>query len=195
MFRFNRIINIKSKFAIKHNSTMPILSYIKDKGTAIPFANLILKPDEYQRYVLYTNLKKGNVEWLREHIKDYPLKTEERETIVTYIKGLKEQPYSVPNLVMSYVATSFGLNTLYYSVTGVLLPTLSIISSPILLSQFSAFLSGLTSAGLIGFNVIGSASIGYGLTIFANELRSPYFNYDEMLRICNDDKTTKLLSN
>lgn len=171
---------------VRYNTTVPFLSYIKDKGTDIPFAKNILKKDEYDRYVLYTQLKKGNVEWLRDHIKDYPLKSEERETIVSYIKGLKEQPYSVPNLAMGYVTTSFGLNTLYYSVTGVFIPVLA---TPVLSSQYLVFLSGLTSMGIIGLDIFGICSVVYGLKIFANELRSPYFNYDEMLRICNDDKT------
>lgn len=188
MLNFRKSLNNK---LIRYNSSVPFLSYIKDKGTDIPFAKNILKTDEYDRYVLYTQLKKGDVEWLREHIKYYPLKTEERETIVSYIKGLKEQPYSVPNLAMSYITTSFGLNTLYYSFAGVFVPVLPILSSPILSAQYSAFLSGVTGIGLIGLDILGVMSVTYGLKIFANELRSPYFNYDEMLRICNNDKTTQ----
>jgi hypothetical protein len=178
-----RIVKNTFTTTIRHNPAVPFLSYIKDKGTQIPFARQILKEDEYERYQLYTELKKGNVDWLREHVKTRPFKKEEKETVISYIKGLKDQPYSIPNIAMGYFSSSFGFNAIYYSISGVFLP---IISAPAWQSDYLQYLSHITGMGSIAVDAFGVSCIFFGLRIIANELRSPYFNYDEMLRICNE---------
>jgi len=50
------------------------------------------------------------------------------------------------------------------------------------------FLGNLTTTGSVILDGVGLYSIYYGLKIIANEMRSPYFNYDEMLRICEKTK-------
>lgn len=63
----------------RSNSTIPtILSYMKDKGTEIPFAHKLLTHDEFERYTLYTKVKKGDYIWLIEHIDQNPLQQEEK---------------------------------------------------------------------------------------------------------------------
>jgi hypothetical protein len=159
------------------------LSYVKDKGTEIPFAHKILKDDEYERYVLYTKVKKGDYVWLKEHLKTNPLQNEEKETMVKYINGLKEQPYSVPNIGIGYVSAWFGFSSIYYSVTGVLVPLLANTTAN---SYYLSFLSQMTTTDSIALDCVGVCSIIYGFRIITNELRSPYYHYDEMLRICSE---------
>jgi hypothetical protein len=156
---------------------------MKDKGTEIPFAHKILAKDEFERYTLYTKVKKGDYLWLKSYVQENPLQPEEKTTIIKYINGLKEQPYSVPNLGIGYIATWFGINSIYYSTTGVLIPMLA----PVQIDQhYLQFLGHLTTTGSIVLDCVGLYSIYYGLRIVANELRSPYYHYDEMLRICNE---------
>jgi len=176
---------LKNNQQIRKNSNLPtILSYIKDKGTEIPFAHKILTSDEYERYILYTKVKKGDCNWLKSYVEKNPLQPEEKTTIIKYINGLKEQPYSIPNLGISYISVWFGINSIYYSVTGVLIPILG--NNAIINQENLQFLNNLT-AGSVVLNFIGAYSIYYGLKISANELRSPYFHYDEMLRICQNN--------
>jgi hypothetical protein len=168
-----------SKIQVRHNSSLPpILTYIKDKGTEIPFASKLLTEEEYTRYILYRQVKKGNYKWLKEYVKLNPLMEEEKQTIVKYIHDLKGQPFSVPNLGIGYICTSFGTNTIYYSATGALLNNFGIFKiNPMIM--------------LTCMDCIGLYSIYYGLKLISNELRSPYYNYEEMLRICNSDETKK----
>jgi hypothetical protein len=39
---------------------VPFLSYCKDKSTPIPFAHKLFKQAEYEKYLLFTELEKGN---------------------------------------------------------------------------------------------------------------------------------------
>lgn len=182
-----RTLFVPNKFKrtlCRNNSTLPaVLSYMKDKGTEIPFANKILTKDEFERYTLYTRVKKGDYVWLKSYVQENPLQLEEKATIVKYINGLKEQPYSVPNLGIGYISTWFGINSIYYSVTKVLIP---ILGGTVIDEYYLQFLSQMTTTGFIILDCIGAYSIYYGLKIVANELRSPYYHYDEMLRICNE---------
>lgn len=185
----------------RYNSTIPtILSYMKDKGTEIPFAKKFLAEDEYERYTLYTRVKKGDYEWLKTYVNENPLQQEEKTTITKYIQGLKEQPYSVPNLGIGYITIKFGLSSIYYSVTGVLIPLLGAPLDQTLQHQIKntihnaiteyhlQVLSNMTTTGSIILDCVGLYSIWYGVKIITNELRSPYYHYDEMLRICNNQK-------
>jgi putative Mn2+ efflux pump MntP len=106
--------------------------------------------------------------------------------MIKYINGLKEQPYSVPNIGIGYISTWFGLSSIYYSVTGVLVPLLG---NTTINTYYLQFLGNMTTTGSILLDCVGLYSIYYGLKIVANELRSPYYHYDEMLRICNDSNT------
>ena len=160
---------------VKHNSTIPtVMSYIKDKGTKIPFASNILTKEEFDKYELFRNIKLGNYKWLDNHTTQNPLKQEEKSTIVSYINGLKEQPYSIPNCFIGYLCTKFGFTTL----TGI---SIVVGGSNIV---GGSIITGST-AELIGTNAIGLYGIVYGIKLIISEFKSPYYNYDEMLRICN----------
>jgi hypothetical protein len=138
----------KTRWSVKrHNSTLPaVLSYMKDKGTEIPFAHKILTNDEYERYTLYTRVKKGDYRWLKTYVEANPLLQEEKITMIKYINGLKEQPYSVPNLGIGYISAWFGLSSIYYSVTGVLVPLLG---NTTINTYYLQFLGNMTTTGSI----------------------------------------------
>lgn len=171
---------------VKHNSTIPtVMSYIKDKGTAIPFASNILTKEEFDKYELFRNIKLGNYKWLDNHTAQNPLKQEEKSTVVSYINGLKEQPYSIPNCFIGYWCTKFGFTTMVYSIS-MIFPAIAGIST---VAGGSTIVGGSiitgSTAGLIGMNAIGLYGIAYGIKLVISEFKSPYYNYDEMLRICN----------
>ena len=180
LIRFKPLV----RHQVRYSSALPtLISYIKDKGTEIPFAKKFLEPDEFERYTLYTKVKKGDYKWLKDHIQSNPLQKEEKVTMIKYIEGLKEQPYSVPNLAIGYISSWFGINTIYFSINGMLVP---LVSSPVLNQYFLPFLTNLTTTGILVLDCVGAYTIYYGLKIVANELRSPYYHYDEMIRICNE---------
>lgn len=183
---------IPSKSFVRHNSTIStLLSYAKDKSIIIPFADIILSKKEYDKYQIFRNIKLGNDEWLKQYVNVMNPKQEERVTITDYIKSLKEQSYSIPNCFIGYLSIKFGCYSILYS-----LPIISpMIFGGALTFDASHLLGGSlitgSALGLIALNISGLYAIKYGTKIISSELKSPYYDYDEMIRICQKQYVEK----
>jgi len=142
---------------VRHNSTIPtIMSYIKDKGTAIPFASRVLNKEEFDKYELFRNIKLGNYKWLDDHLNKIPLKQEEKMTAISYINGLKEQPYSVPNCFIGYWCTKFGISVMLSSVSMVVPAVAGLGNKSDLIGE--SIVAGST-LGFVGMNIAGRRKV------------------------------------
>jgi hypothetical protein len=157
---------------MRHNSTLPTLvSYMKDKGIYIPASKKILSESEYKKYELYRQIKLGDHVWLNEHLSSSPPGDEEKDSLIEYVNDLKKQPYSIPNFFIGYVICKSSIMSFYYAAAG--------------LTQLSPgipFFAGVSLTAVVGG--ISYNFLKHGLKICVDEFKSPYYNYDEMLRIC-----------
>jgi hypothetical protein len=169
---------------IRSNSTVASFTqYFKDKGMAIPFASKILNSDEYARYQLFRQIKLGEHEWFDNHTSLYPLKKEEKQTLVKYIDGLKDQPFNVPNVLIGYYGIWLGYE--------ILLRSASLgrsVMSEYMADHIGFLMFSGSSLGYVCGCCGGCYSALYGIRLIFSEFKSPYLNYDEMLRICNKNE-------
>lgn len=173
---------------IRSNSTVASFTqYFKDKGIAIPFASKILNPDEHSRYQLFRQIKLGEHRWLDNYTSSHPLKKEEKQTLVKYIDGLKDQPFNVPNVLIGYYGIWLGYEILLRSVSIGQSGWTQYMTDNIGFLTFSG-----SSAGFICGCCGGAYSAYYGLRLIFSEFKSPYLNYDEMLRICNKNEIKEI---
>ena len=176
---------------IRHSSTLPntIISYIKDKGIYIPMADRILSPKEYSKYELYRNIKLGDVNWLNEYTSKNPLGKEEKVSLTEYITDLKKQPYSIPNFAIGYAMAKFSFVSFTYATSLSMAGFTDLVSNVSVLRSFFGVGGTLFNVG-ITLSIIPSTIVCYsilkhGAKIFVNEFKSPYYDYDEMTRLCN----------
>ncbi len=172
-------------FVVRHSSSVPstLVSYMKDKGIYIPMAHRVLKPDEYLKYNLYRKIKLGEHKWLDEYVSAHPLEQEERTSLTEYISDLKKQPYSIPNFGMGYILSKFSIGAFLYA-TQYPMAGLTIATTPNI-GIFGTLLGGASILSIIPITFTCYVILKHGVTIFMNEFKSPYYNYDEMTRICN----------
>jgi hypothetical protein len=180
---YKHLLNNQS--AMRNSTISTIASYIKDKGNEIPLSSFVLKKEEFNRYELFRNIKLGNCKWLDNHITQNPLKEEEKSTVVSYINELKQQPYSIPNCFLGYFYTKIGFSAIVYSVPMIFPAAISVMGGNLNVLSGTIF-TGSTLA-LIGMNVVGIYGIIYGAGLVITEIKSPYYDYNEMLKICNKE--------
>lgn len=175
---------IHSTPLVRSNSTVASFTqYFKDKGMVIPFASKILNQDEHSRYQLFRKIKLGDHQWLNNYTTLYPLKKEEKQTLIKFIDGLKDQPFNVPNVLIGYYGIWLGYEIVLRSATIGILGMSGYMTGDIgFLTATGSFL------GTLGGSGVGGYSAYYGITTIFNEFKSPYLNYDEMLRICNKNE-------
>jgi hypothetical protein len=134
--------------------------------------------------LLFTELKKGNAKWVREHLRAHPFKNDEKTAAVAYVTGLKKKPYSFSSAVMGWYTSMLGWKVLKVSFLVVITTisyTVELRYHPNILPIFG----GIAVLGIyLGY--CGVAWILFGLRILLNEARAPYYDYDELIQICNE---------
>lgn len=185
----NRLLGINKR----HNSTFipNMVSYFKDKGTCVPAANYVLSNDEYSRYKLFRTIKLGKTEELNEIVKRDKYNSVSKETLKSFTEELKKQPYSIPNFLLSWWGIQYGTagvmtfvnHIKLFESTGPFEQFMTTIASENInqiehVSNMSVGISGSLAA-------LGAFSIYHSVKLFYQEAKSPYYDYDGMLKLLN----------
>jgi len=183
--------------------------YLKDRGNFIPFANLLLSAEEYDKYSTFRKIKLGKYNSLNKFASTHSLKENERKTYINYINDLKKQPYSVYNFVVGYWIFQFGLNLGFFSLRKANHVFKSLFGSDKLSEKIDhlkldeniepmmnifdivTFSPDAKITLLLGCSAVLCSGLVFakqGIKIMIDEFKSPYYNYDEMLRIFQGNK-------
>ena len=161
-----------------------LVSYFKNPGMYVPFSRFILKSDEYDRYNMYRTIKLGDTNKLKQLLRDKPVTQEEKETYLEATRSIKDQPYSIPNFMIGwwYLKGAWWLAE-YNWAAWKLIYTMDFngwATLPMLYGVSSVpFIVGLTY---------------YGADTIFDEFKSPYYDYDRMIRILNKSLTVEELA-
>jgi len=192
----------RSRHGLRHNSTIPALvAYIKNPGIFVPFAEHVLQGNEIHQYNLFRTIKLGNCQKLEKLLEETPSTQAEKETLVSTIRDLKSQPYSVPNFLIGYAYLSISQwifmlnvnawNSIYHADVNKLKNLSDInLSDANLETIEQIYNTSISTMGIypaIGLGIASLIPIGglsyYGLRTIYDEFRSPYYSYDKMIRV------------
>lgn len=158
-------------------------------GNYIPLAHNYSKPYQYFR-----NVKLGNVDWLKYNLEQTTLSDTEKTELIQFINKLKIQPYSLQNFVSSaaFIGIPIKLYQMYFSYMA---PIRSFFYGMLSQNKYLGFL-GLTVESTIGIGsfLICAMFVKYGMTLLINEIRSPFYKYDEMENIVKNSKQENVIS-
>ncbi len=179
--------NLKLNSKISTIPTPPtITSILNDKGLAIPFANKLLTPGEYKKYALFRSIKTGDTKLFEKLVGEYSIQNEEKETFTSYINSLKTNSLSLPNFIVGSGCVWFGFKFFGYSLVPLAL--IGVSNTPI--DTLYHFLNPLSIASSMGLFACGYKSAKYGGNLIISEMKSPYYDYDEMLRVITKSTST-----
>lgn len=161
-------------------ATVPefVKSYMKDKGTEVPFAKQVFTDKEYKTYEIYRNVKIGKYDFLNNYIKTQNPTNEEIKSITDYVLDLKKQPYNIPNFVLGYFTGSLtftgytGAMSYMFAGHKTLMEFIRHPIAPYILPMIGYFI--LTNIGWKLFK--------YSASVIVTEFKSPYYQYDKMLK-------------
>ena len=191
MIKHSLILN-KNLFKInkRYNSAFipNMVSYFKDKGTCVPGAKYVLSPDEYARYKLFRTIKLGQTDELNKIITKDKYDNVSQETLISFTEELQKQPYSIPNFLLSWWGIQYGSMGIMIFVNHIKLFDAS--------EPLDKFMKTITSDNIdqiqnvsnmsIGISgslaTIGAITIYHSINLFYQEAKSPYYNYDGILK-------------
>ena len=192
MFRVG-LFHLKSSMIkipiVRHGNTLA--SYVMNKGIYIPMAKSILSLEEHAKYELYRKIKLGDHKWLDAHVSVHPLRKEEQISLTEYISDLKKQPYSIPNFGIGYLISNFSVKIFMFMGQFQILGLSQMISPTF--GVFGYVAGSVAVSSVIPTTVMCYYILKHGVKILINEFKSSYYNYDEMIRICN--KSNNALKN
>jgi hypothetical protein len=103
---------------------------------------------------------------------------------------LKKQPYNIPNFGIGYLISNLSVKTFMFvgqfqllGLTETIFPT----------SALDFVMGSIATLSVIPTTAVCYSMLKHGMTIFINEFKSPYYNYDEMTRICNKSTDSEFI--
>ena len=174
----------------RHNSAFipNMVSYFKDKGTWVPGAKHVLSHDEYERYKLFRTIKLGKKNELDDILKKDKFTNVSKDTLISFTEELQKQPYSIPNFLLSWWGIQYGTSgiMLYanqinlFGTNGSFDKLVKIVTPDNIehIEHASNMYVGISAS----LAALGAFSIYHSINIFYQEAKSPYYDYDGILK-------------
>lgn len=186
MFNFARKTSINNLTNSRNNLLKQTLQKQNlsgfNKNVKFPFAKQILSEKEYEKYNLYKHVQEANTDWLQKYIKNNN-STEKYNEVVNCIKHTKENPINILNFTIAGTSCYIGTSLLSESIGQ-------------LLFAYPFYTINMYYPGTY-ISIVGLL-LGYKFTLFGskmltNEFKAPYNDYDEMIKICENETNKNII--